>query len=215
MGTEQHIVQHRPRSSWLLVLVPLSFSILSIFYLFGAHYRSHNSNGNALLFDLDSSTYLWHAVLLGVASILAYRHPDRIFRSLFTVGLVLYGIKSIPFFLWSGPFAFIATWPLLLFIALSIVVLYGSAKLILIAVDRGSMSLLVGLLVVTVGVSAAAAYINVNDFAVKQRIIYKNNSMFETIEECSDYIFPKREQDCRRDFTEMHDRWKRQEAQQR
>jgi hypothetical protein len=68
-------------------------------------------------------------------------------------------------------------------------------------------------LLALIGISLMVVFIILNskDLSVKRNIQYHNNSMFKTIEECSDYILPKRENDCRSKFTEMHNRWSKME----
>lgn len=57
-------------------------------------------------------------------------------------------------------------------------------------------------------------YANYNDLSVRQKIIYKNNSMFDSIEECNAYFYSVRENDCKKDWTTMHDRWDLSEVKQ-
>ncbi len=205
------IEQVAQKNKWHLILIPVSFSLLSLVYLFGAHYRSHTSEGHSILFDLNSGNYITYAIFFAIISFLLYKYPNKAVRVLLTIGLVFYVVKNIPLFLWAGPLALIAGWPLLAgYIAISLV-LYGVLKIINFSIEKRSNFVPICLLVVSLIIGGIAGYVNINDLGVKGHIVYKNNSMFDTIEECSAYIFPTRKNDCEKDFTDMHNRWFLQE----
>jgi len=191
---------------WFLLQIPFSFALLSVIFLFFAHFKSHTSEGSSILLDLNSGDYMYYGVLLAIVSFLLYRHSDKAIRVLVTTGVVVFLIQARNY-IFYGLALFLIEWPIIVFIILIAFCLYGMQRLIKYLVDRDekySMFVLLGIILIF---DVAAGYVNAHDLGVKNHIIYKNNSMFETIEECDAYLMPTRRSDCRSDFNIMHERW--------
>jgi len=180
-------------------LVLFIYSILSFFYF---HYKSHDSSGHYLSFDFKLSDYIFYLVICFAVLFWILRGQDinkKILKSSATLlifgiiaGLIRFGILSYLF-----PIAIIV---LILLVIIGII--HNLVNLIanndILLKFMASISCILLLVFI---------YANYNDLSIKQKIIYKNNSMFDSIEECSQYIYSVRQKDCQKDFTDTHNRW--------
>lgn len=186
------------RSSALLVI----YSLLIFFYF---HYSSHTSEGNSILFDVGLSTYVFYFIAGVIISVWMALSSSFTRQVLMAAGVLL----VLDVIAWFVPFGFVPLGMALLIplsflfslLIISLIVFHVTKPLEnkpkLVSVISVSLFLLL----------VPVVYANYTDFVVKGVIVYKNNSMFDSIEECNAYLSPIRQNNCRKDWTAMHDRW--------
>jgi hypothetical protein len=183
------------------------YSLISFFYF---HYSSHASDGHAIeFFDIDLSSYVFYFVICIIISIrmgLSLSFNKEILRA-FEILLVLELVAwFIPVGFGSYGMAFLPALIIILILFAISFVIYNITKLFQ---DNNQLTTIT--LIVLFLLLCLVVYANYNDLSVKQKIIYKNNSMFDSLEECNAYIYFTREKDCKNDWTAMHNRWNLQE----
>lgn len=181
----------------------LVYSLISFLYF---HYSSHTSEGRAIeFFDIETSTYVFYFIVGLIISVWMARSTSFNKQVLKTTGILI----VLDIVAWFIPVGFV-TWGLAFLPALIfLLILFAIATIIynltrpLINKPAATVTVAILLFIIL----CPLVWLNYNDLSVKGVIIYKNNSMFDSIEECSAYIYPVRENDCKKDWTAMHDRW--------
>lgn len=188
-------------------LLFLTYSLISFLYF---RYSSHTSDGHSIeFFDIDLSGYIFYFIICIIISV-RMGLSQSFNKEIGSAFIILLIMDLVAWFIPAGFGSYgMALFPALITVSILFIVsliIYNTTKPLS---DKQRLSTILSIILFLI--LSPVVYANYNDLSVKQKIIYKNNSMFDSIGECNAYIYPVRENDCRNDWTAMHDRWNLQE----
>lgn len=175
------------------------------FFLF---FYGHSNEGLGFIRNVFSvefpGYYFYFFVCLAISVWMAKSSSFN--KQLVKIGGILIGLDILSLLIPAGFTSLgIVLFPALictLFLFAVAALIYSASKTLS---DRFKLSIVLAIIVFLV--LCPVVYATYNDLSVRQKIIYKNNSMFDTIQECNAYFYSVRENDCKKDWTAMHDRW--------
>ncbi len=185
----------------------LIYSLVSFFYF---HYRSHTSDGHAIeFFDVDFATYVFYFIASVIISIwmgLSSSFNKQVFKVAGILIVVDIVACFIPAYFVPWGLAFFPTLVCILILFIFALIVFNITKPL---TDKLTVSTVVAALLFFI--LCPVIYMNYHDLSVKGKIIYKNNAMFDSLDECDAYIYLVRRNDCKKDWTNTHDKWVLQE----
>jgi len=169
------------------------------------YYRSHTNEGIGFGFNITVATYSLYLIVSLIVSLWMV-HSKSFNKQVLKVSGILIGLNIVA---WLVPLPFVPLgWLLfspfivtLIIFAIAAVVHNVTKPLI----DKPTLSAVIAILLFII--LCPLVWANYHDLSVKEIIVEKENSMFESIEECDEYLSPIRQLDCREGWRTLHSRW--------